>query len=137
VQSLQEPGLLRFWRMTCGSGAIAMVMAIVERGQASFSKIAYNEDHARLSPGAMIILEATRALFEEGAATMIDSCAIPDHPMLDNIWRDRLPVCDMLVAGENVSATAFALAVAATRLKTRIRNRLRDGLYRARGWKPS
>lgn len=137
VPTLQEAGLLRFWRMTSSTGTIAMVMAIVERGQASFSKIAYNEDHARLSPGAMIILEATRALFAEGAVTMIDSCAIPDHPMLDNIWRDRLPVCNMMVAAENVSATTFALAVAASRLKTGIRSNLRDGLYWARGWKPS
>jgi hypothetical protein len=137
VQSLQEPGLLRFWRMTSSTGTIAMVMAIVERGQASFSKIAYNEDHARLSPGAMIILEATRALFAEGNVRMIDSCAIPDHPMLDNIWRGRLPVCDVMVAGENVSATAFALAVAVSQLRARTRKKLRDSLYWVRGRKPS
>ncbi|HEY7298717.1 MAG TPA: GNAT family N-acetyltransferase, partial [Xanthobacteraceae bacterium] len=27
-----------------------------------------------------------------------DSCATADHPMIDHIWRERLPLCDLMVA---------------------------------------
>jgi hypothetical protein len=26
-----------------------------------------------------------------------DSCATADHPMIDHIWRERLPLCNRLV----------------------------------------
>ena len=112
IGGLHGQGFLRFWRMTAGSEPIAMVMAVVERGQASFSKIAFNEIHAHASPGVMIIMEATRSLFSEGSIKLIDSCAIPNHPMLDNIWRDRIAVCDTLVAGSSVSPVSFSIATA-------------------------
>ena len=137
IGSLHARGLLRFWRMTAGSEPIAMVMAIVERGQASFSKIAFNENHAAASPGVMIILEATRSLFAEENVKLIDSCAIPNHPMLDNIWRDRIAVCDALVAGDSVSPVRFSIATAKYKAARRVRKTIRDVLYRARGWKPS
>ncbi len=137
ISGLHRQGLLRFWRMTTGAEPIAMVMAIVERGQASFSKIAYNERYAPSSPGVTIILEATRSLFAEGNVELIDSCAIPNHPMLDNIWRDRLAVCDALVAGNSVSPVGFSIAKARYKAATRVRKILRNMVYRARGWKPS
>lgn len=137
IGGLHGLGLLRFWRLSSGSEPIAMVMAVVERGQASFSKIAFNEIHAHASPGVMIILEATRSLFAEGSVKLIDSCAIPNHPMLDNIWRDRIAVCDALVAGGSVSPVSFSIATARYKAARRVRNAIRDVVYRARGWKPS
>ena len=112
-------------------------MAIIERGQASFSKIAYDETHARLSPGAMIILEATRSLFEEGGVMLIDSCAIPNHPMLDNIWRDRIAMADVMVAGGGVGRTRFAVAVGREKLRRMLRGLARDAYYRISGQTPS
>jgi len=27
-----------------------------------------------------------------------DSCAAPNHPMIDRVWRERLPLADRLIA---------------------------------------
>ena len=27
-----------------------------------------------------------------------DSCATPDHPMIDHLWRDRLAMADLMIA---------------------------------------
>ncbi len=137
AEALHAAGLLRFWRIVAGQQPIAMVMAIVERGHASFSKIAYDESHARFSPGALIILEATRSLFEEGGIKLIDSCAIPNHPMLDNIWRDRIAMADVMVAGSGVGTARFAVAVVHEKLRRKLRGLARHAYYRFSGQTPS
>ena len=37
-----------------------------------------------------------------------DSCATPDHPMIDHVWRERLALSDRLIALRR-SAMPFAL----------------------------
>ncbi len=55
----------------------------------SFSfKIAYDEDYARFSPGVLIQLENLKLLERESFGWM-DSCAIPDHPMINSLWAER------------------------------------------------
>ena len=60
-------------------------------GVGSFSfKIAHDEAYARFSPGVLLEVDNVRYLHERalGIAWM-DSCAIPDHPMIDHVWRER------------------------------------------------
>ncbi len=55
----------------------------------SFSfKIAYDEDYARYSPGVLIQLENLKLLESSGFGWM-DSCATPDHPMINSLWAER------------------------------------------------
>ncbi len=55
----------------------------------SFSfKIAYDEDYARYSPGVLIQLENLKLLERSGFGWM-DSCATPDHPMINSLWAER------------------------------------------------
>lgn len=51
-------------------------------------KTAYDEDLARFSPGVLLQLE-NLALLDRDDIALTDSCAAPDHPMIDHIWRDR------------------------------------------------
>jgi hypothetical protein len=91
-------------------------------------KIAYDEQHARASPGVQLMLQATKTLLAEPGLSHIDSCAAPDHPMIDHIWRERLPLADRLVRPGPDGGAAFAL----TRLLEAARTRTIAAARRAR-----
>ena len=44
------------------------------------------------------MLDVTEALLADSAIAQVDSCATADHPMIDRLWRERLPVSDRLIA---------------------------------------
>jgi len=60
-------------------------------------KIAYDENYARFSPGVQILLDVTQALLDDASLARADSCATADHPMIDRVWRERLPLADRLL----------------------------------------
>lgn len=60
-------------------------------GRGSFAfKIAHDEAFARYSPGVLLELDNIRRLHEPARSIgWMDSCADPDHPMIDHLWRER------------------------------------------------
>ncbi|NJM31003.1 MAG: GNAT family N-acetyltransferase [Rhizobiales bacterium] len=106
-RGLHAAGKLRFWKLELDGRAIAMMYAIAEGANAWLCKIAYDEAYSRFSPGVLLLLDATEALFNDPSIKFADSCAIPNHPMIDNIWRDRIDVADILLAPRQVSAVRF------------------------------
>ncbi len=68
-------------------------------GPGSFAfKIAYDETFARFSPGVLLELENIRVFHEHCDAAWMDSCAAPNHPMINRIWRDRLLIQQVLLS---------------------------------------
>jgi CelD/BcsL family acetyltransferase involved in cellulose biosynthesis len=61
-------------------------------------KIAYDQGHSRFSPGVQLMVELTERLLADPAIVRVDSCATAGHPMIDHIWRERLELCDLLIA---------------------------------------
>jgi CelD/BcsL family acetyltransferase involved in cellulose biosynthesis len=94
-------------------------------------KIAYDEGMARFSPGLQAMTEVTAALVADETIKFADSCAVPDHPLMDHLWHDRLAMADVMIALR--SDAGFALAC---RLETMRRDvtaaarRMRDVLRR-------
>jgi CelD/BcsL family acetyltransferase involved in cellulose biosynthesis len=130
---LHAAGALRFWQIALAGRPIAGLYAIVEGDCAWLGKIAYDETLARYSPGVQIILEATERLFAEPGLKLVDSCAIPSHPMIDHIWRDRIAMADVLVAGANTGPVQFTAIAAAEKLRRAARNSARAAYYRLSG----
>jgi len=95
---LHRTGRLRFWVLRFNGKPIAALFGAASGTQAQIIKIAYDESFAKYSPGVMLVLDATQAFFAEPNIEMVDSCAIPDHPMINRIWRDRVRIGDVLVA---------------------------------------
>lgn len=59
-------------------------------GEGSFAfKIAYDEDYARFSPGTLLELENIRRFHARPELRWMDSCAEPDHFMVNRLWPDR------------------------------------------------
>ncbi|BBB11346.1 GNAT family N-acetyltransferase [Sphingopyxis sp. FD7] len=51
-------------------------------------KTAFDEDHARFSPG-VLLQQANLDLLGDPRIMWVDSCAAPGHPMIDSVWRER------------------------------------------------
>jgi CelD/BcsL family acetyltransferase involved in cellulose biosynthesis len=132
AKGLAEAGRLRFWKLALDGRPIAMMYAVVDGSEAWLGKIAFDETWAKYSPGVLLILHATERIFAEGI-TQADSCAIPDHPMINHLWRDRLKVADVMIAAPTVSGSRFRFTVMAERLRHKLRSTARDIFYKVTG----
>ena len=107
LKAMHAHGRLRFWEFSVDGKVLASLFALVDGGEATLGKIAHDEAWGKFSPGVLIILEATQDLFAEEGLCLADSNAMPGHPMIDRIWRDRIPARDVLVAGPQVPTALF------------------------------
>lgn len=97
VDRLAGHGSVRGWALTLDGEPVAMLFAMTSGRRAWLGKIAYDEAYSRFSPGVLVTLEATADLCAEPGIELVDSCAIPGHPMIDRLWHDRLEMADILV----------------------------------------
>jgi CelD/BcsL family acetyltransferase involved in cellulose biosynthesis len=68
-------------------------------GEGSFAfKIAYDEDYAKFSPGTLLELENVRRFHARPELRWMDSCADPDHFMINRLWLDRRGLADLVTA---------------------------------------
>jgi len=95
-------------RLCCGSRLFACAVTLRSGNGAWGWKIAYDERFAATSPGVQLYLDLTETLLADPAIAFVDSCAVPDHPMIDHIWRERRPMGDWLMALQ--PGAAFDLA---------------------------
>jgi len=96
-------------RLLVDGRSIAATVTLRSGRSAWFWKIAYDEDFARFSPGVMLSVELTADLLDDRNVLRADSCATADHPMIDHLWRERLSLCNRLIAVRG-GRTAFAVA---------------------------
>lgn len=67
-------------------------------GEGSFAfKIAYDESYAQYSPGMILEIENIRHVHHRPEIKWMDSCAIPDHPMINRLWPDRRTIQTVIV----------------------------------------
>lgn len=68
-------------------------------GQGSFAyKIAFDETHPACSPGVLLELFNIEHIHTMKEVRWMDSCTIPDHPMIDRLWSERRVVQTQYVA---------------------------------------
>lgn len=126
LERLADDGDLLFWRLSLDGRPVAMTFGMARGRQAWLSKIAYDESLGRFSPGALIIFDVMESLVAEGRVEMADSCAVPDHPMINHIWRDAIALADIAVSAPNTPAWLFRLLVG----REQARRYLRGGAKR-------
>jgi len=95
-------------RLLIDGRPIAATIVLRSGRSAWFWKIAYDEAFARFSPGVMLSVEVTSELAEDTRLARTDSCAAANHPMIDHLWRERLPLSDRMIAVQ--PQAPFALA---------------------------
>lgn len=98
AENLARAGKLRIESLDLDGKPVAMGIVIEDNGTAYFWKTAYDEAYAALSPGVLFVRELTGRLTAGGAPLKIDSCATPDHPMIDHLWPQRIAMLDLALA---------------------------------------
>ena len=133
LAQLHTKGDLLFWSFKINGKCVASLFAMKDGNKAALGKIAYDEHYARYSPGSLLVLAATENLFDRGDVMVVDSSAIPSHPMIDRIWRDRIAMADVLVKPASLPTPLFNAIVAIEKARRAARNGLRDFYYRLKG----
>jgi CelD/BcsL family acetyltransferase involved in cellulose biosynthesis len=112
VAGLAEVGCAQIDTLTLDRAPVAALVSLISGDRAFTWKIAYDETHARYSPGVQIMLHASETLFENPSVQMIDSCATADHPMVNRLWGGRMAF-GMLVIGPPGGGILHRLGLAA------------------------
>ena len=71
-----------------GERPIARLINFVTPPGAFSFKTAFDEEYARFSPG-VLLQQANLDILADARVAWVDSCAAPDHPMIDSVWRER------------------------------------------------
>ena len=97
---------------------IAMLANFITPPGAFSYKTAFDERFARFSPGVLLQLE-NLALLDNPAVVWCDSCATPEHPMIDGLWTERRAIGRFSIAiGGNAKRAAFDRLVDAELART-------------------
>ena len=132
---LARDGKCRVDALEVDGRAVAMGIVVHSGGYGYLLKIAYDEAFRGSSPGVQFVLDVTNAQLEEDGIVFTDSCAIPDHPMIDHVWRERLAIADALISSKPGPSRRFALAAAGETARRGLRAMLKNAFYKASGRK--
>ena len=95
--ALAETGRLELLALRFEGAPIAMLVNL-RSGEGVFSfKTAFDEAFARFSPGVLLQIE-NYALLDRPDVAWADSCAAPDHPMIDSLWTERRAIGRVSIA---------------------------------------
>ncbi len=82
-------GRLDIRRLDLDGRAIAMMINFMTPPGSFSFKIAYDEAFAHFSPGVLIQLDNLATVLDRSDVDWMDSCAAPNHPMIDSLWGER------------------------------------------------
>lgn len=104
--------------LTLDGAPTAILFSLRSGTRLSAFKTSFDERHGAYSPGVRLLIDATERMLGCHDICIFDSCAKPDHPVVNSLWRERLPVAQINVPANNpVDRGLLALAAAAESAK--------------------
>jgi hypothetical protein len=97
ARSAFERGRLMMLALRLDGRPIAMKCNILAAPGSFAFKIAFDEDFSYYSPGMLLELENIRLLHSDPRIEWMDSCATPEHPMINRLWHDRRAIRSLLI----------------------------------------
>lgn len=108
MRGAAERGRLERLTLRLDGRAIAILTTFITPPGAFGFKTAYDEAFARASPGVLLQREFLD-LLDRSDIAWCDSCAAPDHCMIDHFWRERRPIGRINIAlGGKARRTLFS-----------------------------
>jgi len=89
VNNLAEIDAARIHTIDLDGKAIASMIVLIMNGEAYTWKTAFNEELSRYSPGKLLTAQLTDWHLDDANIVRTDSCAIPDHPIMSRLWKER------------------------------------------------
>jgi CelD/BcsL family acetyltransferase involved in cellulose biosynthesis len=122
--AMAERGQCEIVTLHTGETPVAAGVVLRHQDRAFWFKLGVDERFAKYSPGVQLALELTRHLCADPKIALVDSTALPGHPMIEPLWRGRLPIGDVVIPLKR-NDPVVALTVAALRARATIRAKLR------------
>lgn len=97
AKSAFERGRLMMLALRVDGRPIAMKCNILAAPGSFAFKIAFDEEYSYYSPGVLLEIENIRMLHSDPRIEWMDSCATPEHPMIDRLWHDRRRIRSVLI----------------------------------------
>ncbi len=85
-------------RLCLNTTTIASIIGFLENNILYTVKISFDEAYSRFSPGVMLELALTKSALDKHKFAMVDSCAKPDHVMINHIWGERRDITQWIIA---------------------------------------
>ncbi|MDQ5770697.1 GNAT family N-acetyltransferase [Thiothrix subterranea] len=90
IRNAAAQGQLMMLKLLLDGEVIAIKLNLTSATQGGYAlKIAYNEAYAAYSPGVLLELENIYCTLDNTPLPWVDSCAIPNHPMINHLWVER------------------------------------------------
>jgi CelD/BcsL family acetyltransferase involved in cellulose biosynthesis len=102
-------------------------------GRSWFAKIAYDETLAHVSPGVQLVMAFSRRQAKNREVALTDSCATPNHPLMDPLWLDTMEMGDIIVGVQPGRSLGLAATGFSHRLRKGLRARLKLAIQTALG----
>jgi GNAT acetyltransferase-like protein len=115
LAKLAAEGKAAINRILIDGRAVAAAIMLRSVDAAWYWKIAYDEKFARYAPGVLLTAVLTEDLVEDTSIARTDSCATSDSAMINEIWCERLYLCDRLIAVRPQAPFAVACRLEALR----------------------
>lgn len=116
-------GRMKIFALFVADSPVAAGVLLRSGRRGFFWKTAYDERFADFSPGAALTRALGRRLTTDAHLDIVDSCAAPNHPMIDRLWADRLSFADLAL--DLGSPARFRTALAIERVLRRARASLK------------
>ncbi len=98
-----EAGQLMMLKFSLDGEPVAMKVSFAAPSQGAFAfKIAYDERFEACSPGVLLEIENIMTVLDRSSVGWMDSCAVPDHPMIDHLWAERRAMCNLRVGARGL-----------------------------------
>jgi CelD/BcsL family acetyltransferase involved in cellulose biosynthesis len=97
-------GRFRLLALELSGVTIAMNCYFVAGDGAFGFKMAYDESYAKYSPGLLLLHFAMQHWRTEAQPReWVDSCAVPDHPMMNQLWSERRTLADRVMSPQRLT----------------------------------
>jgi hypothetical protein len=137
VHGLSAQGRVRIYTLRVASQPVASLVVLVSEGQAVAWKTAFDETHRNAGPGSLVMALASEAMIADPAIERVDSCAMPDHRVVNRLWHGRMALGTLVIglgadAGRRVEQVSRDLQRHRQRLQRR--RLLRRRMAQLFGW---
>ncbi len=88
-------------RVTLDKRPIAMLIVLQQASRAAQFKIAFDEQFKEFTPGTMVEFDEISRMFSD-AIEYCDSCADPNHSMINRVWGGRVRFQSLVIANDRI-----------------------------------
>jgi hypothetical protein len=115
ARKLAPQGRFAVATLTRGADVIAAGLVVRHGARGYFFKTAYDERLSKCSPGVQLTLDLTRHFCADESISSVDSTATASHPMINHIWKGRLPIAEVLMPTGNAKLGVFSFLISLRR----------------------